>query len=65
MISVKGRRLPWREDLTVRILVKELGYKSSLLLVRVNGRVVRKAEWDDFHIPDEAKVEIRPLLAGG
>ena len=65
MITAKGKKLDWHEGLTVREVLDTLGYNFPSVLVRVNGRIVKRKEWDDSIVPDEADVEIRPIVAGG
>ena len=65
MITVKNRQIDWHTGLTIPKLLETLGYKSRLVMVRVDGQVIRKQGRDGFRIPDGAQVEIRPLMAGG
>jgi sulfur carrier protein len=65
MITAKGKKLDWHEGLTVREILDTLGYNFPSVLVRVNGTIVRRKSWDTDVVPDEAEVEIRPIVAGG
>ena len=65
MITAKGKRLEWHEGLTVREVLDTLGYNFPSVLVRVNGAIVRRKSWDSTVVPDEAEVEVRPIVAGG
>jgi sulfur carrier protein len=65
MITVKGKRLEWHQGLTVRDVLVSLGYNFPSVLVRVNGIIVRRKIWDSTVVPDEAEVEVRPIVAGG
>ena len=65
MITAKGKKLDWHEGLTVREVLDTLGYNFPSVLVRVNGRIIRRKGWDDSLVPDEADVEVRPIVAGG
>ncbi len=65
MITAKGKKLDWHEGLTVREVLDALGYNFPSVLVRVNGQIVRRKEWDNSIVPDEADVEVRPIVAGG
>jgi sulfur carrier protein len=65
MITAKGKRLEWRQGLTVRNVLEILGYNYPSVLVRVNGTIVRRKVWDSTIVPDEAEVEVRPIVAGG
>ena len=65
MITAKGKRLEWHRGLTVRDVLDTLGYNFPSVLVRVNGTIVRRKSWESTFIPDEAEVEVRPIVAGG
>ena len=65
MISTKGKQLEWHEGLTVRDVLDTLGYNFPSVLVRLNGTIVRRKDWDSTVVPDEADVEVRPIVAGG
>jgi sulfur carrier protein len=65
MITAKGKRLEWHQGLTVRDVLVTLGYNFPSVLVRVNGTIVRRKVWNSTVVPDEAEVEVRPIVAGG
>jgi sulfur carrier protein len=65
VITAKGKQLDWHEGLTVREVLDILGYNFPSVLVRVNGTIVRRKAWDSAVVPDEAQVEVRPIIAGG
>lgn len=65
MITAKGKKLDWHEGLTVREVLDTLGYNFPSVLVRVDGRIVKRKDWDNSIVPDEADVEVRPIVAGG
>jgi sulfur carrier protein len=65
MINAKGKRLEWHQGLTVRNVLDTLGYNFPSVLVRVNGTIVRRKDWENSIVPDEAEVEVRPIVAGG
>ena len=65
MITAKGKQLDWHEGLTVREVLDILGYNFPSILVRVNGTIVRRKAWDSAVVPDEAQIDVRPIIAGG
>ena len=65
MITAKGKELAWREGMTVKDVLDALGYAFPLVLVRVNGELVKKSQWMEFTVPDGASVDVRPVVAGG
>ncbi len=65
MVTVKGKRLPWRPQMTVREVLKEIGYDLPSVLVRVDGQIVRRKEWDSRTVPDGAVIDAHHVVAGG
>jgi thiamine biosynthesis protein ThiS len=65
MVIAKGKPLEWHEKLTVREVLRILGYEFPLVLVRVNEQVVKKKDWESFVVPDGSTVEVQPIVAGG
>jgi sulfur carrier protein len=65
MITAKGKKLDWHEGLTIREVLDTLGYNFPSVLVRVNGTIYRRKEWDSSTVPDGADIEVRPIVAGG
>ncbi len=67
MVYVNNKEMEWREDLSFDEILEFLGYriKSVPVVIRVNNRIVRKAERDGYKIPDNAKVEVIKALGGG
>jgi sulfur carrier protein len=65
MITAKGKKLEWHQGITVRDVLNTLGYNFPSVLVRLNGTIVRRKAWDSTVVPDEAEVEVRPIVAGG
>lgn len=48
-------------------LLKILGYtlKRPSVLIKVNDKVIRKTDWDEFIIPENAEITVVNLLRGG
>ncbi len=65
MISVNGEPLKWFPDKTVRDVINERNYLFPLLIVRINGRLVSREDYDSTIIPDGAEVDIIHLMSGG
>jgi sulfur carrier protein len=62
---VNGNRIEWQENLTVRTLLKLRNYTFKMLIVKVNGELVKKEQYDTFLIPPEADVKVIHLISGG
>ena len=66
MVTINNRdRLEWREGLTVRELLDQLGYTYVLITVTVNGALVAEEDYASHVVPDGAEVTVFHLAHGG
>jgi len=65
MIHVNREPLEWREGMTVRDVLKARNYVFKMLVVRVNGTVIPKSDFENALIPDGARVDVIHLISGG
>jgi thiamine biosynthesis protein ThiS len=65
LITARGKKIVWNENLTLREVLEEVGYDIPAVIVAVNKTVVRKRDWDTFLVPDGAQVEVHRMAAGG
>ena len=65
MITIRGKEIEWHENMTVRDALKQTGWDIPAVIVRVNGSMIKKKEWDSFVIPNNAQVDVNRLAVGG
>ena len=67
MILVNDKSFEWFEKMTVYYMLKAMGYtlKKPAVLIKVNSEVIKRSKWDDFFIPENAKITVVNLLRGG
>ena len=65
LVRAKGQSIPWHDKLTVRQILQKIGYDIPGIFVSVNGRKVRKNDWDSSPVPDGATLEVHRIAAGG
>lgn len=65
MIQVNGESLEHREGMTVRDVLKARNFVFPLLVVKIDGQLVPREEYDARLVPDEAKVQVIHLMSGG
>ena len=65
MIKVNENKVGWEEGMTVRSLLIKMTYTFPMLVVKINGNLVKKADYDTTLIPDEAEVMVIHLISGG
>jgi thiamine biosynthesis protein ThiS len=65
VVRAKDQTIPWHEKLTVRQVLQQIGYDIPGIFVSVNGRKVKKDDWDSVPVPDGATLEVHRIAAGG
>ncbi len=65
MIWVDGRKLTWREGMTVADLLQELGDPYPYVAVRIRNRLISRINFDKTKIPKDSEVFLLPLISGG
>jgi thiamine biosynthesis protein ThiS len=67
MIMVNGNSFEWFEKMNIFNLLKTMGYtlKKPSVLIKVNNEVIKKTDWDQFIIPQNAEIIVVNLLRGG
>ncbi len=64
-IIVNGNEIVWEENLTVRGVLTKMNYTFKMLVIKINGNLVRKADYDTTVVPDGAVVDVIHLISGG
>ena len=65
MITVNGKEVAYEEGMTVKRLLEIMNYTFPMIIVRVNGKLVLREDWETFVIPPDAKVQALHQIAGG
>ncbi|MBT3485110.1 MAG: thiamine biosynthesis protein ThiS [Desulfobacula sp.] len=65
MIEVDEKQMPWSENLTMAALLETLDNVEFCSVVRLNGRLVSSPKFIETIIPDNSKIQLLPLVAGG
>jgi thiamine biosynthesis protein ThiS len=65
MVEINGHKVDWEESMTVTKLLEIMNYTFPLIIVRVNGELVDKKDWDQYLVPRGAKVQALHQIAGG
>lgn len=64
-ITVNDKTINWEENMTVDRVLEVMNYTFKLIVVKVNGELVKKGEFKTNIIPPDADVKIIHLVAGG
>jgi thiamine biosynthesis protein ThiS len=64
-ITVNNRTVEWEKNMTVRRVLEVMNYTFKMLVVKVNGRLVKRKDYDKVIVPKNADVKVLHLVAGG
>ena len=65
MIYFDDKEFVWHEGLTVADLLGSVADGHDLAVVKVNGRLVSRPQFDATPVPDGARIIPIPMIAGG
>jgi len=64
-ITVNGDVLQWEENMTVSRILELKKYTFKMLVVKINGILVKKSEYAVTKVPNGADVKVIHLMSGG
>lgn len=64
-IKVNDITVEWRENLTVTELLKIMKYTFPMVIVKVDGEIVKKDQYGSFLVPENSDVKVIHLMSGG
>ena len=65
MIEIDGHKVDWREGMTISDLLCEIKDSHPYPVVRIDDRYVSRPNFDKTTVPDDSKVFLIPMIAGG
>ncbi len=64
-ITVNGKTIEHINQETVTELLKRMHYTFPLIVVKIDGKLVKKEEFSKTIIPDNAEIKAIHLISGG
>ncbi len=64
-ITVNGKTINHITQETVPELLKRMHYTFPLIVVKINGKLVKKNAYKTTVIPDDAEIKVIHLISGG
>jgi sulfur carrier protein len=65
VITVNGNTVDWEEGLTITALLQKMNYTFKMLIVKLNGSLVKKDLYATTIVPEDAEVAVIHLISGG
>jgi len=64
-ITVNTQSVSWEENMTIDRILQVMHYTFRMLVVKVDGRLIKKNEYATTVVPHGAVVEVIHLISGG
>jgi thiamine biosynthesis protein ThiS len=64
-ITVNGNTIPWEEGMTVRRVLEVMNYTFRMLVIKIDGQLVKREAWEQTTVPAGAEVSVFHLISGG
>ena len=65
MIYVNGKKVEFLENETVKDLLKRMKYTFPNVVVKINGKLVKRTDFPDTIVPDESNIAVIHMISGG
>jgi thiamine biosynthesis protein ThiS len=65
MITVQRKKIPWKQGMTVSRLLEDVGDPYPYAVVKIDGKIVCKPDFDTTPVPDGSEIFLVPMIAGG
>jgi thiamine biosynthesis protein ThiS len=65
LIIVNSNNIDFVENETVSELLKRMKYVFPNVVVKINGRLVKRTDFADTIIPDKSEVSVIHMISGG
>ena len=64
-ITVNDNLIEWEENLTINKILKIMNYSFKMLVIKVDGELIKKNEYGTKIVSENADVKIIHLISGG
>jgi len=64
-ITVNDNTIDWEENMNISIILKRMNYTFRMLVVKVDGQLIKKTEYESIIVSPNADVKVIHLISGG
>lgn len=65
MITVNGKQSPDALGITLKEYLENSGYNIARVAVEINGEIIPKANYTEYKIKENDKIEVVSFVGGG
>jgi len=62
---LNNRLEEWRQGMTIQELIEKKNFIFKMLVVKIDGKLIKKADYGKTTIHDKSNVQILHLMSGG
>ncbi|MDP8219964.1 MAG: sulfur carrier protein ThiS [Candidatus Stygibacter frigidus] len=62
---LNNRLEEWREGMTIKDIIVSKNFIFKMLVVKIDNKLIKKADYATTIIPDKSSVQILHLMSGG
>lgn len=64
-IYVNENKIEWQKDFNITKILKVMNYTFKMIVVKVDGKLVKKDEYETFFVDENSDVKVIHLISGG
>ena len=64
-IIVNGKEVEYQKNESVTELLKRMHYTFPLIVVKINGSLIKKNLYGTSIVPDNSKIQVVHMISGG
>jgi len=65
VIKVNGKNIDFVENETVKNLLKRMHYTFPNVVVKIDGKLVKRTDFAETIVPDDSKIAVIHMISGG
>jgi len=64
-LIVNGKEVAYKKQETVAGLLNRLQFTFPLIIVKINGTLIKKKQYETTIVPDNARIDVVHMISGG
>ena len=65
MLIINSKEITWKKDETVSLLLKRMNFVFPMIVVKINGRLIKKDKYSTQLINDNDEISVIHMISGG
>jgi sulfur carrier protein len=64
-ITVNENSLNWEKNMNINVILQRMNYTFRMLIIKVDGKLIKKNEYESTIVSPGADVKVIHLMSGG